>query len=215
MRYRKSRESILKSITFVAGLLLVSCPQLIPQVCVSKQPSCLNESCREVWLSSWHDDSIVRVNHNQLFLQALDGRRTLLYRDKVSCSDAAAFLDSSHIFVQSCAGAFVLNSNGVRLYKMPRFEFWDIASNSAGTKFAVFERGRSAWHQFGDGSYDKLRLLVFRTDTGEKLFERKWGASPDEDPISERVGLSDEGTLYLCRKERPPLSFPVPGLDRP
>jgi hypothetical protein len=205
----------LKSITFVAGLLLVSCPQLIPQVCVSKQPSCLNESCKEEWLSSWHDDSIVRVNHNQLFLQALDGRRTLLYRDKVSCSASAAFLDSSHIFVQSCAGAFVLNSNGVRLYRMPRFKFWDIASNTVGTRFAVFERGSSAWHEFGQGSYDKLRLLVFRTDTGEQLFERKWGASPDEDPISERVGLSDEGTLYLCRKEGPPLSFPVPGLDRP
>lgn len=129
----------------------------------------------------------------------------------------AGLIDASHIYIEPCSeGAFTADRNGKHLYAMPHFKFWDLASNKSETRFAVFERGRSFLHEFGQGTYDRLRVIVYRTDTGEKLFERKWSASATEHPVFEGVALSDDGSVvYLCREGGSPLSFSLSGSKSP
>jgi hypothetical protein len=206
----------LKRTILLSGVILFALVPMTSQVCVDKRVACLNESCSEERISSWENLTIVRTNNNRLFLQDSDGVRSFLYEGKKSCSPAAAILNKSKIYIESCSGTFVADTSGRRVYKMQGFKYWDIVPNRLGTRFAVFERGRSAWHEFGQGTYDKLRLLVYETDNGEKLFDHKWAASQTEHPGQERIGLSEDGsTLYLCPASGPSVEFRIPTRKRP
>jgi hypothetical protein len=154
---------------------------------------------KEGVITHWKDFSVVRAD-NQLFLVAASGQRTHLYTDKKQhCSVTASFLNEDHIYIETCSrGAFVADLGGAVRYKMPSFKYWDVVSDKLGTRFAVFERGRSPWHEFGQETYDKLRLLVYSTADGKKLFERRWKQSADEVVGQEKIELSDDGsTLFL------------------
>ena len=210
---------MLKSLVFTFAIWLLILPLTsVSQTCSSNQPSsCINTSCSEELESTRNGIELIR-RHNEILLQSANGKRTHLYSDKKKeCGVAAAVLNDSHFYIQSCSETpFVADRNGIRLYKMPNFKYWDIVSNTSGTTFAVFERGRSFTHEFGQGTYDRLRLVVYKTESGEKLFEHKWSASSSEAPTSEQIGLSDDGSiLYLCRGGETPVQFQVPGRKHP
>jgi hypothetical protein len=157
---------------------------------------------KEYVMSRRENLSVIQINF-QLFIQFENGRRTHLYTDKKPrCILRATLLNSSRVFVEGCSRTFVADLNGVIQYKLHRFSFFDIAPNRTGTRFAVFERGRSAWHDLANSSYDKLRLLVYSTKNGKKLYERKWRQAPQELVDEARISLSDDGsTLYLQQNQ--------------
>ena len=161
-----------------------------------------------VWLaaeheiSRWEDISVVQVD-NQLFVQSEKGGRAHLYTDKKQhCPSRATLLNRTRVFVEGCSKVFVADLSGNIRYKLRRFWFFEIAPNKMGTRFAIFERGRSAWHEFNDGSYDKLRLVVYSTEDGRKLFERKWKQAPDEPVIGAKIDLSDDGSTLYFHEDR-------------
>jgi hypothetical protein len=176
-----------------------------------KPPDMMAEFMKERVLSHWEYLSVVRVG-SQLFLLSAAGQRTQLYTDKKAhCSVAASFLNKSHIYIQTCnKGSFVSDLNGAVLYKMPNFKYSDIVPNKLGTRFAVFERGRSAWHEFGQGTYDKLRLLVYSTADGKRLFQHKWSQAPDEIVGHEKIELSDDGSTLSFQNQKGTQIFSVP-----
>lgn len=167
---------------------------------------------KERALTQWQDFSIVQAD-KQLFLVAASGQRTHLYTDKKQhCSVAASFLNKDHIYIETCSrGAFVADLSGAVRYRMPSFKYWDIVSSKSGTRFAVFERGRSAWHEFGQGTYDKLRLLVYLTADGKKLFEHRWRQSADEVVEQEKIELSDDGSSLFLHSQKGTQTFSIAG----
>jgi hypothetical protein len=164
---------------------------------------------KEHVMSRWENTSVIRIDY-QLFIQFEDGRRVPLYTpQEPRCISKAALLNSSRVFIEGCSRAFVADLNGGLQYKLQKFRFFDLVPNRMGTRFAVFERGRSAWHELSNGSYDKLRLVVYSTKDGKKLFERKWSESPGELVIGARIALSDDGsTLYLQQGQTTTYSLP-------
>lgn len=183
----------------------------ISQTCEQNRAMCLDDSCKEQRLAS-RDGVLLIRGKNQILLQNVAGNRKAIFVDKKpDCSIAAGFISASRLYIEPCSGsAFIADQNGSRLYRMPKFKYWDIASDKSGSRFAIFERGRSFWHEFGQGTYDELRLIVYRTDGGKRLFERKWSADSGERPDDERIGLSDDGlALYLCRPNSTPVTFAI------
>lgn len=153
-------------------------------------------------ISRWEDISVVQVD-NLLFVRSEKGARTHLYTDrKQHCPSRATLLSRTHVFIEGCSQTFVADLNGVVQYKLHRFWFFEIAPNKMGTCFAIFERGRSAWHEFSDGRYDKLRLVVYSTEDGKKLFERKWKQASGEKVIGAKIDLSDDGSTLYLREDR-------------
>jgi hypothetical protein len=94
---------------------------------------------------------------------------------------------------------------------MPNFKYSDIVPNKSGTRLAAFERGRSAWHEFGQGTYDKLRLLVYSTADGKRLFEHNWSQASDEIVGQEKIELSDDGLTLSLHSQKGTQVFSVPG----
>lgn len=163
-------------------------------------------------VTRWEDLSVVRSD-NQLFLQSSSGGRTHLYTDKKERGFVAAtFLDKTHIYLETSShGVFVSDLGGAVLYKLPRFKYADVVPNRLGTRFAVFERGRSAWHEFGQESYDRLRLLAYSTADGKRLFERKWSQAANENVEKENIELSDDGQTLFLHGQSGTQTFSVPG----
>jgi hypothetical protein len=177
-----------------------------------KPPDVMAEFMKERMITQWEDLSVARAD-SQLFLISASGQRKQLYTDKKAhCSVAASFLNKDQIYLQTCSkGAFVSDLSGAVLYRMPNFKFSDIVPNKSGTRFAVFERGPSAWHEFGQGTYDKLRLLVYSTADGNRLFEHKWSQAPDEIVGQEKIELSDDGSMLTFHGQKGTTAFSVPG----
>jgi len=165
---------------------------------------------KEHVMSRWENTSVIQIDY-QLVIQFENGRRVHLYTDKKPrCFLRAALLNPSRVFIEGCSRTFVADLSGVVQYKLHSFVFFDIVPNRMGTRFAVFERGRSAWHDLADGSYNKLRLLVYSTEDGRKLYTRKWSQAPDELIIEARISLSDDGsTLYLHQNQTTKFSIPA------
>ncbi|MGO9086050.1 MAG: hypothetical protein ACLP6G_10460 [Terriglobales bacterium] len=172
----------------------------------------------QVWLaqehviSRWEDISVVQID-NQLFIQSEKGDRTHLYTDKKQhCPSRATLLNRTRVFIEGCTSTFVADLSGAVQYKFHRFWYFEIAPNRTGTRFAVFERGRSSWHELADGSYDKLRLLVYSTEDGKKLFERKWSQAAGEMVTGAQIALSDDGST-LCLHQNQTTTFSIPPVD--
>lgn len=126
----------------------------------------------EIFVTKWGDVSASIVNLNQVWIENTKGERRLLYTDKKkNCAVSAVFLNSDHLLILSCDGHFVVNLQATVQYKIPRYEYAYYTANRFGTRFAVYERGRSFWHAIGDESYDKMRVVVYSTEEGKRLFE--------------------------------------------
>jgi hypothetical protein len=165
---------------------------------------------KEHVMSRWENISVIQINY-QLFMQFENGRRVHLYTDdKARCFLRAALLSPSRVFIEGCSRTFVADLSGVVQYELHSFVFFDVVPNLMGTRFAVFERGRSTWHDFANGSYNKLRLLVYSTEGGRKLYTRKWSQAPGEQVVEARISLSDDGsTLYLHQNRTTTFSIPA------
>lgn len=196
-------------ILWLAVVGVVSAQEGIPWH-VNKTPGRETRLVKEHVMSRWENISVIRID-DQLFVQFENGHRSHLYIDrKPRCLSRAALLNSTRVLVEGCSRTFVADLTGVVQYKLHRFWFYDIATNRGGTRFAVFERGRSAWHDFANESYNKLRLVVYSTADGKKLYERKWSQAPDEMVVEASISLSDDGsTLYLHQNRTTTFSIPA------
>jgi hypothetical protein len=67
------------------------------------------------------------------------------------------------------------------------------------------------WHEIGQESYDKLRILVYSTEDGKKLFEHKWSQSAGEDVAGERIELSDDGVTLFLHRSTGTVKFSISG----
>lgn len=109
------------------------------------------------------------------------------------------FVGDGQILVNQCNGkALVLNTKGTKLYSFPKLSEAFIALNDEGTRFAAFERSSSFLHEF-EGT-NRLKVKVFRSADGRKIFERKWHLG-DGDGISDgRIALSNDGSLLAIAR---------------
>src|SRR5437764_1628418 len=69
-----------------------------------------------------------------------------------------------------------------------------LTSDLNGTRFAAYERDASFLHSL-EGTTNKLRVKVFHSSDGKKLFEYRWNVTADEVITDGRVALSDDGSL--------------------
>jgi hypothetical protein len=162
--------------------------------------------------AAWDKSSVVRVGQNRLFLvSGIDGERKLLFADKENCLVSALFLNDDHILIRSCKhGNVVVNRQGIKLYKIPSYVFPYFAVNSLGTRFAVYERNRSFWHELGEGSYNKMRIAVHSSSDGKKLFEYKFRATNDENINDGQISLSADGSMLYLNRPTGRVTFSVP-----
>lgn len=122
---------------------------------------------------------------------------------------APQFVGDSYILVFLCdLKGIVLNTQGERIYEMTALSFPYIALNSAGTRFAVYERDESFWHEL-EGTTNLVRVKVFQSSTGKKLLELRWRVN-GESTRDGRVALSDEGSLLAIIRSGEVLVFAIP-----
>jgi hypothetical protein len=109
------------------------------------------------------------------------------------------FVGDDQILVNQCNGkSLVLNTRGTKLYSFTKLSEAYIALNDEGTRFAVFERSSSLLHEF-EGT-NRLKVSVFRSADGRKIFERKWHLG-DRDGINDgRIALSNDGSLLAIAR---------------
>jgi len=119
------------------------------------------------------------------------------------------FVGDSYILVFLCdLKGIVFNTQGERIYEMAALSFPYIAVNSAGTRFAVYERDESFWHEL-EGTTNRVRVEVYQSSTGKKLLELRWRVN-GESTRDGRVGLSDEGSLLAIIRSGEVLVFAIP-----
>ena len=122
---------------------------------------------------------------------------------------APQFIGDSYILVFLCdLKGIVLNTQGERIYQMAALSFPYIAVNSAGTRFAVYERDESFWHEL-EGTTNQVRVEVFQSSTGKKLLELRWRVN-GESTRDGRVALSDDGSLLAIIRSGEVLVFAIP-----
>jgi len=153
--------------------------------------------------------SIWKTEQGQLFLLTDKAERKTLFTDKTAIS--AVFLNSDHILITRWKRkSIVVDLEGAVRYKLPGYVYADYIPDRTGARFAVYERGKSISHQLNEGSYNRMRVVVFSTNDGKKLLEYKWSASKSEDVRGFGVRFSDDGTtLYVDRATRK-LVLPIP-----
>src|SRR5262249_19096872 len=104
----------------------------------------------------------------------------------------------------------VLNRNGAVLYKIPNYDDAYYFTSKSETRFAVYEQGRSVWHQLSDGSYDRMRVVVHSLVDGRKLFEYRWKQEKDEAVGFGNMSLSDDGSKLFLDRTTKQLTFDIP-----
>ncbi len=104
------------------------------------------------------------------------------------------FVGDDQILVNQCNGkALVLNTKGRKLYSFPRLSMAYIALSDQGTRFAAYERSSSFLHEL-EGTTNRLKVRVFRSSDGKKIFERKWHRAEGEGTNDGQIALSNDGS---------------------
>jgi hypothetical protein len=129
----------------------------------------------------------------EFYLQDLGKEKVLIFRARKRCQPGAPrFISDQLILLRPCNDNVVVDKKGRKVYDMPRLSFYYLTMNRDGTRFAVYERDESFFHQF-EGT-DRLRVKVFRSSDGTKLFDYRWHLA-DEATNDGRIALSDDGSL--------------------
>jgi hypothetical protein len=102
----------------------------------------------------------------------------------------------------------VINNDGEQIYQLPVLSFPYIAVSAGGTRFAVFERDESFFHEL-QGTTDRARVSVFETSRGKKLFGFAWHVK-GESTRDKRIALSDDGSLLAVVRAGEVLVFALP-----
>lgn len=123
-------------------------------------------------------------------------------------ADAPSFLADERILIHACNGRnSVINKQARKVYDLPALSFPYIALDHDGHSFAAYERNTTLLHQF-EGT-NRLRVRVFRSSDGKKLFEYRWN------PVHERtndgrVALSEDGSIVALAQAGEILVFRIP-----
>lgn len=122
---------------------------------------------------------------------------------------APQFIGDSYILIFLCdLKSIVVNTQGERIYEMAALSFPYVAVNHTGTRFAVYERDESFWHEL-EGTTNRVRVKVFQSSTGKKLLELRWRVN-GESTRDGRLALSDEGSLLAIIRSGEVLVFAIP-----
>ncbi|HYL92741.1 MAG TPA: hypothetical protein VEW69_06245, partial [Alphaproteobacteria bacterium] len=97
---------------------------------------------------------------------------------------------------------------GEQVYALPKLSDAYVIPNHNGTRFVTYERIASFLCLVCET--EKLRVQVFRSADGKKLFEYQWRLSDAPDSISSgRVALSDDGALVALIRGEEVLVFAI------
>lgn len=150
------------------------------------------------------------VRDVKYYLKKPNNRSVLLFHDHC-LSDSPAFIGDEYILFFSCNSKdVVVNSDGEPVYSLPALAFPYIAVNRGGTRFAVYERDESFFHEL-EGTTDRVRVKVFQSSNGKKMFEARWHTK-GESTRDGRVALSDNGSLLAVIHSGKVLVFTLPAV---
>lgn len=149
-----------------------------------------------------------KFDPSEYYLHEPGKERVLIFRARSRCHpDNPKFINDEHILLQSCDRNYlVVNKKGEKIYGMPNLAEPYLTLNSAGTRFAVYERDSSFFHSL-EGTTDKLRVRVFRSSDGEMLFDYRWHTRGDDPTYDGRIALSDDGSLLAILQKEEALIF--------
>lgn len=161
---------------------------------------CDQESCKE-------SPGAPRIRSVKYYLKRPDTAPVLLFEEHCLGTPPLFLADEYILFVQCDLKNVVVNDQGKQLYQLPAFAFPFVAVSRDGTRFAVYERDVSFWHGLA-GTTDRIRVSVFQTLNGKKLFKLGWhtnGEAAEEGQMS----LSDDGSLLAVVRSGEVLVFAI------
>ncbi len=205
MKTQPHPRPIRRSISLLTCIVLVSC--LFSRASTQEQILASNPSAE-----------VVSSNLRKLYLKS-NGNIIPLGESKTNCSFLAKPIGSQDFVIGICGEKLnkVIDSQGNTRFTLPAFEWATYVANNQETYFAVYERGRSFWHDLGDKPYDKMRLLVYSLSDGKKVLEYRWKAEQDERvDYSFAVKFSEDGSKLRLERvfasNKPPIdkTFDLP-----
>ena len=149
-------------------------------------------------------------DRREYYLHEPDREKLLLFGGRCP-SDSPNFLGDDRILIHLCNHRhIVVDKKGRKIYDLPALSLPYIAPALRGDRFVVYERDTTLFHQF-EGT-NRLRVKVFRSSDGKKLFEYRWTPS-NERTNDGRVALSDDGSLVALVQAGEILIFTLPPHD--
>jgi hypothetical protein len=147
------------------------------------------------------------VRDSKFYLR-VPGREDTLIWQAHCLPSLPVFLSDDRILVFNCdMKTLVVDRSGRQAYGLPTFSMPWFALDREGSRFAVYERDSSFFHQF-EGT-DRLRLRVYRSSDGKELFKLRW--RPGNEAFNDgRVALSDDGALLALLRGGQLLVFALP-----
>jgi hypothetical protein len=143
-------------------------------------------------------EQIARITHKgpdetEYYLREPGKEPILLFQGRCNDRDPH-FVSDDYVLLTLCdLKNIVVNKQGQKVYDLPKLSDPYITLNREGTRFAAYERDSSFFSEL-EGTTNRLRVKVFRSSDGEKLFEYHW--RPKYDRTNDgRVALSDDGSL--------------------
>jgi hypothetical protein len=131
--------------------------------------------------------------------------RSLILR--LPCDGNPQIVGSGYFLFRFCNGKkAVVDKSGKHLYHIATSDAY-ATPNAQGDRFVVYDRRESFFHQF-EGT-DQLRVIVYRSSDGKKLFEKRWHPAKYEGGHDGRVALSDDGLILAMVKSGKLLLFRI------
>lgn len=142
----------------------------------------------------------------EFYLQEPAKERVLIFRAHKKCQPGdPRFISDELILLWPCNNNVVVDKAGRKVYDMPRLTWYWLAVNRQGTRFAVYERDLTFFSLYTN----RLRVKVFRSSDGKKLFDYRWHVD-DEATNDGRIALSDDGLLLAILRGQELLVFALP-----
>jgi hypothetical protein len=148
------------------------------------------------------------VRDVKFYLKKPHEEPALLFHDHCLVQYPQFLGDEYVLFFRCNLKSVVINSEGKQVYQLPAFEFPYVTVSSGGTRFAVFERSASFFHELV-GTTNRARVSVFQTSNGKKLFKLAWHVN-GESTADGRAALSDDGLQVAVVRLGEVLVFKLP-----
>jgi len=148
------------------------------------------------------------VRDVKFYLKKPDEEPVLLFHDHCLVEYPQFLGNEYFLFFRCNLKSVVINSEGKQVYQLPVFEFNYVTASNGGTRFAVFERSASFFHEL-TGTTNRARVSVFQTSNGKKLFKLAWHVK-GESTADGRVALSDDGFQVAVVRLGEVLVFELP-----
>ena len=148
------------------------------------------------------------VRDVKFYLKKPHEEPVLLFHEHALVQYPQFLSDEYVLFFRYNLKSVVINSEGKQVYQLPVFDFPYVTVSSGGTRFAVFERSASFFHEL-TGTTNRARVSVFQTSNGKKLFKLAWHLN-GESIANGRVALSDDGFQVAVVRLGEVLVFKLP-----